>query len=336
MFTAKKNGADLSKISVLVKIIATEESKITNSIVKGTNSQNHVLPETFEITRDFHKKLEEFVSSYQNTFSPYEKIYYERRSGQYDGDKDIKKHRIFGLEVLTKSVLSCFFQRPHECVYHITKLLNLYKNSIFIDEQSMLPYYTSALVCLNFERLIKKGLINPKFDKFKYQIISLIGETVNNQVPDLLNKKVDSYCEQIIKIARNEELFLKIVMKCIYAFEGSVTKWIEKYGQEYHRAIKDNRNFTKFMLVNTRGGNVNKLSFEPSEQITKVGKVLFTKQDKNGLYYGFISAEPDNIFFHQKDNPKLDYDNIEGMFVTYEIGSNTKNGKDKALNINLK
>ena len=55
-------GLDLSKVTLLAKIIATEKDEVTSAIIRGTNSQNVVYNEAFETTRDFHKNLEEFFT----------------------------------------------------------------------------------------------------------------------------------------------------------------------------------------------------------------------------------------------------------------------------------
>ena len=75
LYNAYKSGIKLDKAYVIVKVIASTDSSIINNIIKGTNRQNIVYDEAFEVTRDFHKFLEEYFKFYQ--IDNFEKIYYE-------------------------------------------------------------------------------------------------------------------------------------------------------------------------------------------------------------------------------------------------------------------
>lgn len=158
LFRAKAEGVDLTAVSIIAKVISTDKEVITNSIIKGTNSQNPVHIETFEITREFHKDLEDFINYIQEGVE--NRIYYERRSRQYEGNPLIKRNRLAGLETLAHSLVSVFMQKPHEGILHIVNLLEKYQGVIFVQGQSFYPYYTSLLMCLEFERLIREGTIN--------------------------------------------------------------------------------------------------------------------------------------------------------------------------------
>jgi len=93
-----RNNPNIEKLQLLVRLISTEDSSVTNKIVRGTNRQNQVLDEAFEATLPFHQdELEPFFLAYENNV----KIYYERRSKQYNNDPLIKKTHIVNLRILT-------------------------------------------------------------------------------------------------------------------------------------------------------------------------------------------------------------------------------------------
>lgn len=71
----------INEMFIPIKLIATGNNNIINSVIKTTNRHNEVKIEAFESLKDYHKKLEEFYNS-QNQFLK-TKIYYERRSKQY-------------------------------------------------------------------------------------------------------------------------------------------------------------------------------------------------------------------------------------------------------------
>lgn len=336
IYHAHSTGTDLSNVALLVKIIATDEARITNSIVRGTNSQNPVFSESFEITRDFHKNLEDFLVAIQNDLQNDEKIFYERRSKQYALDPLVKKNRIFSLDMLAHSVISVFLHSPHDGVSHIVNLLEKYRNTIFVDSQSLYPYYCSALLCLNFERLIREEIIERKYDTYKYFLIMMLAERVAKQHLDINNRNIDELCSKIINCCNSRESLTEETLTVIASFEEIMNKWINKYGLKYKHGIKDNPAFTRFLLTSMRGGNVDKLEpIETQEELTSSGVVISAKQDRAGRYYGFIKAFPDNMFFHSEDNPRIDFTRIIGETVTYQKSTNPVNGKPKAKNVRV-
>ena len=110
LFQAQEAGADLTGLPLNIKVIATTDLEITNQIVRGTNRQNIVYDEAFEATRKFHKDLEEFYDNY--TGSP-TRLYYERRSKQYQHDPRIKQTQKINLRVLTQFTVGMILNKPH-------------------------------------------------------------------------------------------------------------------------------------------------------------------------------------------------------------------------------
>lgn len=335
IYKAHKEKLNLDNVYLLIKIIATNEDNIANSIVKGTNSQNPVYVENFEIIRKFHKSFEDFVHSIQSTYPEDDKIYYERRAKQFEYNQKIKKFRIFGLDLLTKSVLSCFIRAPHESVKHVLQLLSEYKNAIFVDNQSLYPYFVSALLCLNFERAVLEKQIDPFYDSFKYFIISIFAEKTSAVVLDINHFNIDKSCEKILKVINNKELFVEEIKKSILLFDEARKLWVTKRGLNYAHAIKDNPDFTNFLFTYIRGGDVDKLNYSALDVPLKIGKVLHVKQDRHGSYYGFISAEPDNVFFHSEDNRSIDFTRIVGKTVLYKVINSPKSNREKAIGVKV-
>lgn len=56
----QRNNDSLQNVQVLVKLICTDDNSITTKIVRGTNKQNQVLEESFETTKPFHQKIEDY------------------------------------------------------------------------------------------------------------------------------------------------------------------------------------------------------------------------------------------------------------------------------------
>lgn len=150
IFHNSESDEILSKVSIVIKLISTKDSEITNQIVRGTNRQNIVLDEAFEATKKFHKDLEDFI----NALSPeYDRFYYERRSKQYDHNPSISHFQKLNLRLIMQSVIGMFMNEPHISHRHESKLLEMYSNMVFQEHQSKLPYFTASLAFYKLEKL---------------------------------------------------------------------------------------------------------------------------------------------------------------------------------------
>lgn len=318
IYRAYKNGIDIDNITLIIKLIATTNSSLINSVVKGTNRQNVVYDEAFEITRDFHKDLEEFINVKQLNAIDAEKIYYERRSNQYNSNPNIKVYQKANFKVLIQSVVSVMLQCPHEGFMHESRLLNAHRNKLFIDGQSFYPYYVSILLYLKSDRLFRRNYNYYKdILTYKNQILCLFVESVLEKVPDINSRNINDYCNQLVELINNAQEFEKKINETIVLF-GSIKKdWVKEKGKQYIYAIKDNPIFTRYMLTKIRGGNTSQIINDENE--TFRGKVITIKKDRNDLYYGFIKNYPKDVFIHEDDNPRVRFFDLLDKDVVYTI-----------------
>ena len=330
LFDAYVSGVDISKVTLLAKVIATEKDELTTSVIRGTNSQNVVYNEAFETTRDFHKHLEEFF----NVIQPAEgenRIYYERRSRQYAREPIISPGRIIGLKALTQSFVSVFMLSPHLGTSHEAILLKKLKNSIYVEGQSFLPYYSAALMCLNFEELRRNGMIERDTENFKHHIMLIACESIAGVCPSINNaQRIDEYCRKLLPIIKNPDLYKKEIEKAYDTLQNTIKKWIRTHGTKYRHGIKDNSNFTKFLVAFIRGGNTDNVEYDTEQTLVLRGRVIKCRRDRNGFNYGFIHRQPNDVFFHERDNEELDFNEIYGKTVLYRIFPDSINGEDRA------
>jgi hypothetical protein len=321
---------DISKITLVVKLIATTDENITNSVVKGTNRQNVVYDEVFEITRDFHKDLEDYFNAIQGNCID-EKIYYERRSNQYLDNVSIKATQRVNFKSLIQSFVSIMLHSPYDGIMHESNLLEKYRNTIFIDGQSFYPYYLSSLMFLRADRLFRNNREKYKnIITYKFQLLCLAAEISAGIVPDINNSKdIDRYCEKLFAIINDEKKYTEAIDQSIEKFISIKDNWIKIKGNQYRSAIKDNQEFTKFMLITLRGGDPNKIKDESSESFR--GTVVTVKKDRNDFYYGYIKKYPNDVFIHEDSNPKIHFENLVGKDVVYKLTAsslyNTPRGK---------
>lgn len=317
IYLAHKKGLDISKVPLNVKIISTDDLEVSNQIVRGTNRQNIVMDEAFETTKKFHKDLEDFVTA----ISPeYQKIYYERRSKQYNHNPTIKQTEKFNLRILIQYFIGMFLNKPHEAHRHEARLLNNFANDIFQEHHSKLPYFTSALAFLQIEELFRVGKINKKeFYAFRPHILTAFRESIAGCCPSLNSEmEIDEHSLTILKTLKNPTDAEKRFLQIVDVFKITKDKWVNELKRTVH-GMKDVSEFTDLLLTETRK------KFNPSNQVVStsengkyVGKVLRIHIDKFGKQFGFIERQPENIFFHSNSNRGLNFFDLEGKLVSYQ------------------
>jgi len=329
IFLADQKSYDLSSVVMTAKIIATKSDNITNDIVKGTNRQNIVYDEAFEITREFHKELEQFFMAMSNSNT---KLFYERRSRQYSDNPTITSFQKVNFRVLIQSFVSIFLNEPHQGHRHPFKLLQDFKNKIFIDTQSQYPYFVSCKLHQLFEIYVKDHRIPRHLRTYKMHIMWLFKYIAAGDSPNINNgKAINEYCKTIMAILENEQKVNIIINNAISLLEKIINEWTTEKGESFKHGIKDSAEFTKYM----------KNYLAPKEEDSKEstlecrGRVLKVGLDKHNRFFGFISKYPDNIFFHQNDNPGLDYKNLINMDVLYNPIIDSVTGNEKAIRISL-
>ncbi len=333
LYNAYKNGIRLEDIVITIKFIATKSNDVTNKIVRGTNKQNIVLDEVFEITREFHKELEEFIISMSSMLeSDFKRIYYERRSKQYSDNFTIKPTQKVNLKVITQDFVSIFLLAPHHGHRHEAKLLDLYKNQIFVDGQSKYPYYLTVLLHVLVQKLFRCGFVNKSFKTYKSHILLISVLLMNGPIPDInKERKIDKYCSEVIEILKVKGEFKRYYLEAVGLFKVISGKWVQEKGENYKYSIKESPEFTKYLI----GEVINKAdSIWRDNDLYNRGRVKEIRVDRYGYKYGFISRVPFDIFFHSEKNKHLDFDMLEGKDVIY-VEEKSENGKIVAIQVQV-
>lgn len=178
-----RNTPEVQDLYIPVKIIGTANDDIKTKITVATNSQTAIRRESLQAMTDFQKNLEE----YYKTFRGEERLYYERRSKQYQADPLVEKSRIITLQNQIKSFSAMFLENPHMVTSNFGKVVkdfiekdkdtkdkNKRKNKekdepeIFNPKHNYLPYYVAAYTEYKLDRLFKNNTIDAKYKKVKY------------------------------------------------------------------------------------------------------------------------------------------------------------------------
>lgn len=183
-----------SGLQLPIKLIETENDDTVNKIIKATNRQTEVSDEQLIALNEFHRKLEAFYSTFTGT----NRLYYERRSKQYNYGSDIEKVRIVSISTQIKAVASMFYDKPHLASRYYGRLLNSI-DGIFNNEHQLLPYYTCAFTLYRLEFLFRNKSISAQYRKFKYFILMMIKyDLADEKIPQMNADKINSFCKKIL------------------------------------------------------------------------------------------------------------------------------------------
>lgn len=328
------NGSDrLNDVPIVIKLISTRDSEITNQIVRGTNRQNIVLDEAFESTKKFHKDLEDFI----NALSPeYERFYYERRSKQYDHNPSISHFQKLNLRLILQSFVGMYLNEPHISHRHESKLLEMYSNLVFKDYQSKLPYFTACLAFYKLEKLFRTGIIEKKsYYAFRAHILMIFRELVAGPSPNINNERiVDEHSHLVLKVLKDDKSTSDKFLEAINIFSEARNHWINNLKRDRY-AIKDVKDFTSLLLSRVRKKQTIKTDLVDDPNYIYTGKIVKIFKDRFGSYCGFIERSPENIFFHSSAAKGINlYDKLESL-VTYKVSTNPKSGLLLAVDVEL-
>lgn len=217
-----RKGPNISKVSVPVKLIATTDEEVKTRITLATNNQTPIKKEQLAALTQFQRSLEQ----YYNSFTGDSKIYYERRSKQFNSDNSVLKSRIITVPYQIKSFAGMFLDEPHNVTSYfgsIVKRLNEGKAPIFDKDHTFSPYYTSAFTYYKLESFFKKGSIDASYKKVRFHILMLFRILNGKDALPPFNspRKMDKYCEDLLAILNEETKALKAFKKCVDVIDNS-------------------------------------------------------------------------------------------------------------------
>jgi hypothetical protein len=152
---------------IVIKIIEAKDEVVSDRVIYTTNRQTEVKSEAFTSTKKFHKYLQD----YYNSIPPNRRLYYERRSKQYELVDNINKNKVVTLATQTSAYIAMFLNEPQSTHRYYGEILDAYKNKIYIDNDVCEPYYLSAYFLYYVEDAIRRSIIEKRYRTFKFHII---------------------------------------------------------------------------------------------------------------------------------------------------------------------
>jgi len=196
-----------SNMFVPLKLIITQDENLISKIIRSTNRQTEVKEEDLIAYSDFQKKLEDYF----RTFNEPEKLFYERRSKQYN-NSNIDSKLIIDKSTLIKVMGSFYFMKPNLATRYFGALFTEFGKELFKEDHKLLPYYTAALIYNKLENSFRNGTLDKKYKKIKYFILMMLRlEYQKDGYPKFESYKSERYCNTLLDYIKIEENFRELL-----------------------------------------------------------------------------------------------------------------------------
>lgn len=273
-----------------VKLIVTDDNETTNRIIQATNRQTEVKLEAFESLSDFHKQLEEFYATFDKETG--KRLYYERRSKQYEYQPNVNKNQIISIATQAKCFLAMFLNGPHSTHRYYGNILKFNRNQIFNESHKMFPYYLSGFALHRLERLFYQKKIENRYRLFRYHLLMIFRlQNETAAIPPLNSQKIDQYCQELAEILWDEKAALKAFQKAVQILDSAFSQ------SNYSRVEAERRKvFTESIEELVRQSNKSPHVGLTATVTRETGTVT---EFSNIRGYGFISGDDGrNLFVH--------------------------------------
>lgn len=192
------------EVMVPIRLIATSDENIKNTIIKSTNRQTPVSEDQLFALSDFPKKLEAFFP----TFDGSKKLYYERRSRQYAADAGVEKVRVINMTTLVRAFASTFQELPHRTTRNYKTLLRNIGEDIFNPSHKLEMYYLAAYIHYRLDYLYRNQTIAAELKPARYHL--MLGFRLLNadrNMPRPNSHDMARYCNSLLDVLWDDNLF---------------------------------------------------------------------------------------------------------------------------------
>jgi glr2548 protein len=218
---------------IMVKLIEVLDDEISDRVIYTTNRQTEVKSEAFIATKHFHKRLQDFYNSIE---LPY-RLYYERRSKQYDLNDNISKNKVITLTQQIQSYLAMFLNEPHSTHRYYGELLCSYSNKIFLDTDDFEPYFCAAYFSYFVDCQLRSGKINWKYKRFKFHLICAMRILIAGSTVVFGHaRQQQKICKELWKVMKDDTYMKRILATAISCVDRALETCNNVAKSEQHRS----------------------------------------------------------------------------------------------------
>lgn len=239
---------------VMVKLIEVTDEEVSDRVIYTTNRQTEVKSEAFVATKHFHKMLQDYYNAVDAPF----RLYYERRSKQYDLNDYVSKNKVITLTQQIQSYLAMFLNEPHSTHRYYGELLRSYNNRLFLDTDDYNPYYCSAYFNYYVDSQIRSGKVDRKYKKFKFHIICAMRALIaGSTVVFGQARKQQKICKKLWEVMKNEVDMEHILNAAITCLDSACAECKDIPLQERHRSKEVTNSMISFAEAQTKASQDN-------------------------------------------------------------------------------
>jgi hypothetical protein len=227
------------QVMIPVRLIATQDESIKNSIIKATNRQTPVTEEQLFALSDFPKKLEAYLPSFDGR----KKLYYERRSRQYNSIEGIEKVRVINMTALVRAYAAIFLELPHRTTRNYKALLRTVGTDIFNVQHRLEPYYIAAYAHYKLEYLFRSQALASELKAARYHILlgfRLLAD--GSALPRFNSHEMRRYCQKLMEILWDD-------VRCRDVFQASADMVRQVAAGNMHRDNIRTEPFTAQFII---------------------------------------------------------------------------------------
>jgi hypothetical protein len=183
-----------SAVMIPVKLIATEDEEITRQVIIASNQQNKVDQESFWALDPIHKSIEIYFESKAGD----QRLYYERRPGQFNTIVGVEKVRVITKDQLLKIYASVFLEQPNQVGRYYKDLTPLIGKDIFSSAHDVHSYYTAAYIGYRLEFMFRNRRMGSEWKPFRFQLAMAARLILERDLKlDPKKKRSQAYCSPI-------------------------------------------------------------------------------------------------------------------------------------------
>ncbi|KRN78832.1 hypothetical protein IV52_GL001112 [Fructilactobacillus lindneri DSM 20690 = JCM 11027] len=203
-----------SNIYVPVKIIVPTSPSISTKITISNNRQTAVKEESLLALTEVQKELESYFNTFKDDKN--KRLFYERRSNQYNSSEGLEKVRIVPMAIALRSYSSMFLGIPHYASRYYGRLYKDFSEKVFDIKNPKIAFYTSSYALYKYNFYIRNSIFERKYAKFKYFILFMINFYITGNIKKpSSSKETERECNKINKILWDNERCKNLMQKMI-------------------------------------------------------------------------------------------------------------------------
>jgi hypothetical protein len=207
----QKDSLD-SSVMVPLRVIATTDDDVVGAIIKATNRQTSVGEEQLLALSEMQKRLERFFAAFEVP----KRLYYERRSRQYNSDATIEKTRVVTLGNLIRTFAAMFLEEPHRATRNFKALLDQVGTTIFAEQDRLEPYYVSAYALYRLEFLFRNQTLEAKYKPARYQLLLCFRLLLPlGALPRMNSHEMGRVCERILHVLYDPDESARVFRRAV-------------------------------------------------------------------------------------------------------------------------